>query len=84
MSHTTELYGTLLEKQDEISKITQRMNRLLDEKAKLKESNKELKEDLTFYKLYKHYVYKDHEIIDAEASGYADGDEEYEENFKQR
>ncbi len=42
----------------------------------------ELKEELTFYKLYKLYVFKNNKYLDAEASGYADGDKEYEEILK--
>ncbi len=42
-----------------------------------------LKQDLRWWKLYGQYVSRVHSTVDGEASGYADGDEEYIENFNQ-
>lgn len=43
----------------------------------------ELEADLEWYKKYGEYINRVHPIIDAEASGYADDDEEYAEAFNQ-
>tara|TARA_R110000824_G_scaffold173996_1_gene352119 strand:+ start:90 stop:335 length:246 start_codon:yes stop_codon:yes gene_type:complete len=76
MKNTTELYGTLLEKQDEISTMTKRMNKLLEKKAKIQK-------ELDWFREYGYYIGRVYNNIDGEACGYADGDEEYAENFKQ-
>ena len=39
--------------------------------------------ELNWWRIYGEYVSRVHNNIDAEACGYADGDEEYEENFNQ-
>ena len=36
---------------------------------------------IEWFKKYEQYIYKAYTIIDAEASAYADGDKEYEQNF---
>ncbi len=70
----TELYGTLLETQEDLSKITKEMNEILGKKAKIQK-------ELDWFRVYGHYIGRVYSNIDAEACGYADGDEEYEENF---
>ena len=70
-----DLYGTLLEKQNEIITLIKKTKKLLGEKAKLSE-------EVNWYRVYGNYIGKVYSNIDAEASGYADGDEEYEENIK--
>ena len=39
--------------------------------------------ELKWLRKYEEYVYRVYKNIDAEASGYADGDEEYTQNFNQ-
>jgi len=43
----------------------------------------ELEADLEWYKKYGEYINRVHPIVDAEASGYADGDEECVKAFNQ-
>lgn len=40
-------------------------------------------DELKWLRKYEEYVYRVYKNIDAEASGYADGDEEYIQNFNQ-
>tara|TARA_Y100000114_G_scaffold125693_1_gene121861 strand:- start:54 stop:197 length:144 start_codon:yes stop_codon:yes gene_type:complete len=40
-----------------------------------------LKKEVYWWRTYGEYVSRAYKYIDAEASGYADGDEEYENNF---
>ena len=40
-----------------------------------------LQDELNWWRTYGEYVSKVHNNVDAEACGYADGDNEYEENF---
>jgi hypothetical protein len=70
-----DLQGTLLEKQDEIVKMTKKMNKILDEKAKITDK-------LNWFRVYGNYIGEVYSNVDAEACGYADGDEEYEENIE--
>ena len=46
------------------------------------EELEQTKKELEWYQRYSHYISNVHNTVDGEASGYADGDEEYEENFK--
>jgi hypothetical protein len=41
----------------------------------------QLQDELNWWRTYGEYVSKVHTNIDAEACGYADGDNEYKENF---
>ena len=43
----------------------------------------DMKSELEWWRAYGEYVSRVHNNIDAEACGYADGDQEYEENFNQ-
>ena len=43
----------------------------------------ELKKELEWWRTYGEYVGRVHSIVDGEACGYADGDEEYEYCFNQ-
>jgi hypothetical protein len=70
-----DLYGTLLEKQNEIITLIKKTKKLVREKAKLSE-------EVNWYRVYGNYIGKVYSNIDAEACGYADGDEEYEENIR--
>jgi|TARA_R110000824_G_scaffold211184_1_gene397190 hypothetical protein len=82
MNEKIDLYGTLLEKQDEIITLSKNLfknakefNKVLDEKVKITE-------ELNWYRKYGNYIGKVYSNVDAEACGYADGDKEYKENMK--
>ena len=82
MNEKIDLYGTLLEKQDEIITLSKNLfknakefNKVLDEKVKITE-------ELNWYRKYSNYIGKVYSNVDAEACGYADGDKEYKENMK--
>ena len=51
---------------------------------KKKKQIKELKKQLQWYYKYMFYVANFHNIIDAEACGYSDGDDEYKENLSNK
>mgnify|MGYP003115282725 CR=1 FL=1 len=42
-----------------------------------------LEQELNWWRAYGEYVFRVHKYVDAEASGYADGDDEYEYYFNQ-
>lgn len=48
----------------------------------MENTRQQLVSELQWWRAYGHYVSNAHRNVDAEACGYADGDEEYEENFK--
>ena len=75
MKNTTELYGELLETQEDLLRLTKKFNKVLEHKAKITE-------ELNWFRVYGNYIGKVYSNVDAEACGYADGDEEYEENIK--
>jgi hypothetical protein len=82
MNEKIDLYGTLLEKQDEIITLSKNLfknakefNKVLDEKVKITE-------ELNWYRKYGNYIGKVYSNVDAEACGYADGDKEYKKNMK--
>ncbi len=75
MKNTTELYGELLETQEDLLKLTKKFNKVLEHKAKITE-------ELNWFRVYGNYIGKVYSNVDAEACGYADGDEEYEENME--
>ena len=70
-----DLYGTLLEKQNEIITLIKKTKKLVGEKAKLSE-------EVNWHRVYGSYINKVYSNINTEACGYADGDEEYKENIK--
>jgi len=72
MKNTTELYGELLEAQNDLLELTKKFNKVLEHKAKIIE-------EVNWYRVYGNYIGKVYSNIDAEASGFADGDEEYSE-----
>ena len=47
----------------------------------MKHTRQQLISELKWWRDYGYYVSRTHTNVDAEACGYADGDEEYEENF---
>ena len=47
----------------------------------LQGENEKLSSELDWFRTYGQYVAQVNRNVDAEACGYADGDEEYEENF---
>tara|TARA_Y100000114_G_C11760630_1_gene329394 strand:- start:864 stop:1175 length:312 start_codon:yes stop_codon:yes gene_type:complete len=54
------------------------------DKGKTKpDSVSKLKKELDWYKYYSEYVHRVHPTIDAEASGFADGDDEYKQYFNE-
>jgi hypothetical protein len=75
MKNTTELYGELLEVQNDLLKLTKKFNKTLEEKAKITE-------ELNWFRVYGNYIGKVYNNVDAEACGFADGDEEYKENME--
>lgn len=48
----------------------------------LQKELEQVKRELAWFRDYGYYVANVYRNVDAEASGYADGDEEYEENFE--
>lgn len=57
----------------------------MDLKNRLKETNEvmeQLMKEVEWWRAYGEYVSRVNRNVDAEACGYADGDEEYEENFE--
>ena len=57
----------------------------MDLKNRSKETNEvmeQLIKEVEWWRAYGEYVSKVNTNVDAEACGYADGDEEYEENFE--
>ena len=57
----------------------------MDLKNRLKETNEvmeQLIKEVEWWRTYGEYVSTVNRNVDAEACGYADGDEEYEENFE--
>ena len=82
MSEKIELYGTLLEKQDEIITLSKKYNKTLKEFNKVLDEKAKITNELNWFRVYGNYIGKVYSNVDAEACGYADGDEEYEENIE--
>ena len=82
MSEKIELYGTLLEKQDEIITLSKKYNKTLKEFNKVLDEKAKITKELNWYRKYGNYIGKVYSNVDAEACGFADGDKEYKENMK--
>jgi len=71
--------------QQQIKELINKYDNLKIEYNTLKEETtediKQLKILLEWFKRYEHYIHKAYITIDAEACAFADGDEEYKENF---
>ena len=71
MSEKIELYGTLLEKQDDIITLSKKYNKTLKEFNKVLDEKAKITNELNWFRVYGNYIGKVYSNVDAEACGYA-------------